>query len=227
MAWLRFRDIYSDDMGVIVESLPPVSAPKLVYETITVPGRDGDMLLTDDAYAPISYTVTLGVKDFTRHDDISAWLFGIGDLVLSSDPSRKYRARIVEGLSYEKVSRRFSRFNAVFTLQPFKYEAEPITLVLNTSGTVFNPGTRWSEPIIKVFGAGTFTIGGYSMTVSATAGEDSVTINSEIQECYYDLSTPRNNKVSGNFPRLMPGEVAVNIGTGISKVELTPQWRWY
>lgn len=227
MGWFKFRDIFSTDMGVIVETLPPVPAAQLVYETVTIPGRDGDLLLSDDAYRPIAYTMTLGVKDALMMEGISSWLFGSGDLILSSNPSRKYRARINDGIPYERVSRRFRRFQALFALQPFKYETDATILELTASGMIINPGTRWSEPIIKVYGAGTLTIGGYEMMVTATAGEDSVTINSEIQECYYNLSTLRNNKVTGEFPRLMPGEIDVMISAGITKVEVTPQWRWF
>ena len=65
-----------------------------------------------------------------------------------------------------------------------------------------------------------------TIEVSSTAGEDKVTINSDIEECYYG-SASRNSKVSGSFPKLLPGEITVTLGAGITKVDITGNWRWH
>ncbi len=226
MNWIKFKDGLSTDIGVIVEKLIPVPSPQLKSTAFEIPGKDGDFETSDDSYKPISYAVPLGISEKTAAAEIATWLRGSGELVLSSISNFKYYARVAN-IEYEWVSRRLRRAVANFILQPFKYERNPKPITLTASKTIYHPGTRFSLPTIKVYGAGTVTVGGYELTVAAAAGENFVIINSEIQECYYDLSTPRNDKVSGEFPRIDPGPCAVTLGSGITRVDIDGNWRWF
>lgn len=228
--WFGFKGVNSADMGIIVKEMPSIPRAERNAQRITIPGRDGHMTISHDSYASVDETITCVIQNPDRINEISNWLTGSGDLILSLEPDRRYRAECFSPFGYGRLSKLYREFPVTFTAQPFRYEATPDTVSLAASGTIINPGTRWSQPIIDVYGAGTLTIvdskNTYTLTITATGGESYVTINSEIEECYYG-STSRNNKVSGVFPKLQPGEITVTLGTGITHVNIIGNWRWY
>lgn len=224
--WFSWKGVNSIDMGIIVESMPPIPRAIRNIEVVTVPGRDGDMVMSDDSYAAVELPFVCGLKNTDMLRELPAWLIGTGDLILSLDSDKKYKARIADGFYFERIGRRFRRFELPFIAQPFAYEAQSEVVTLVSSGCVHNPGTRWSMPIITVYGSGQLTVGDTVLTITATSGESSVTINSEIEECYYDGQS-RNNKMSGDFPHLFPGMTDIVLGVGITKVEIQGNWRWY
>jgi len=227
--WIKFKGILSDDMGVIVQILPSIPRPERNATHIVIPGRDGHLTISDDTYASVEMPIMCAVKTLGRINEISDWLSGSGDLILSSEPDKRYKAEVFSPFGYDRLSRRIREFEVVFTAQPFRYEATPQTISLTQSGVIVNPGTRWSKPVIDVYGAGVLTVADskntYTLTVQATPGEDHVTIDSEIEECYYNTEL-RNNKVSGVFPKLQPGNITVTLGSGITRVDITGNWRW-
>ena len=95
-----------------------------------------------------------------------------------------------------------------------------------TEPTYFvNPGYFTSKPLIRVYGTGTFTVGDVVVTIAAHT-TPYIDIDSELQDCYYE-STNMNSYVSfsGNdFPVLKPGSNYVLMGSGITKLEVTPRW---
>ena len=90
---------------------------------------------------------------------------------------------------------------------------------------VENPTEFDAQPIIYVYGTGTFTINDIDITVNAC--EDCVTIDCELMDCYeWDIN--RNNDVTFStydFPVLVPGETRVEFGEGnIRAIQLVPRW---
>lgn len=92
------------------------------------------------------------------------------------------------------------------------------------SDSMSNPTAFPSQPIVRVYGNGSFTMDGITVTVTnATSYTD---IDCEAMDCY-EGSTNRNNDVSFStydFPKLQPGDNAVNIVSGITAVQITPRW---
>ena len=89
---------------------------------------------------------------------------------------------------------------------------------------IYNPTLFSSNPLIRVTGAGTVSIGSDVITVGS--GYSYVDIDSEIQNCY--CGTQNANAVvsfaSGEFPKLEPGLSGVSYSSGISSVQITPRW---
>ncbi len=228
--WFSFNGTNSADMGVIVKEMPVIPRAERRAERIAIPGRDGHVTRGDDTYAPVDIVITCVIETTDKINEISDWLRGSGDLVLSLEPDKAYKAEAFAPFGYGRLAKTWREFPVTFTAQPFRYEAEPETISLTASGTIYNPGTRFSLPVIDVYGSGVLTIqdgeNTYEITVTATSGEDYVTINSEMQECYYG-SAWRNSNVSGTFPKLQPGEITVTLGTGITRADITGNWRWY
>lgn len=92
-----------------------------------------------------------------------------------------------------------------------------------------NPTLFASNPLIKVTGIGTLTVGDTSIVITGTASQV-VYIDCESKEIYKingGVITPAGSLVSfstPDFPQLKPGINKVVKGTGITDVEITPRW---
>jgi len=223
--WIEFKGINSEELGIVVENLPIAPNPIRNVTPIIIPGMDGSLVQTDDTYPDMEYAVLCRALPSAPFRLINDWLCGSGDLITSREPDKKYRARFNARQSDNDLYI-FLRTTLSFMVYPFMFDAETETITLTSSGTIYNTGTRFSFPIITVYGAGTLTIGDYELTISATAGEAYVIINSEIQECYYTSALNRGNKVTGEFPQIDPGECAVTLGAGITRVDIQGNWRY-
>lgn len=222
--WFEFKGINSNDFNTSIDRMDIMPRAERREESVSVPGRDGDFTVSDDTYNTIPYTITCrwGLDITLR--DINTWLNGNGDLIRSIEADKKYKAR-VSGILNQEFFSGYWRADVLFIVQPFIYEVEPETVTFEMSGMINNPGTRFSLPIIKAYGAGTLMIGDTELVISSTPGEDYVVINSEIEEAYYGTNN-RGNKVSGKFPRLEPGLTEITLD-GLTKVEIQGNWRWY
>lgn len=92
------------------------------------------------------------------------------------------------------------------------------------STRIYNPTLFESNPLIRVTGSGTLTLGDEVITVGS--GYSYVDIDSEIQNCYCGLQNA-NSVVSfgsGKFPTLKPGITGISHSSGITSVQITPRW---
>ena len=86
-----------------------------------------------------------------------------------------------------------------------------------------------SNPLIKVTGLGTLTVGSESIVITGTAGQV-IYIDCESKEIYKingGVKTSAGSLVTfstSDFPQLEPGTNKVVAGTGITAVEITPRW---
>ena len=86
----------------------------------------------------------------------------------------------------------------------------------------YNPTPFESKPLIKVTGTGTLTVNGVQIAISATP----TTIDCELMEAY-NGTTSRNSDIvltPNKFPVLKPGNNTITLGSGITKLEITPRW---
>ena len=88
---------------------------------------------------------------------------------------------------------------------------------------IYNPTLFASNPIIRVTGAGTLTVG--SDVIAIRSGYNYVDINSEIQDCYCGVQNANSVVTfqSGKYPQLKPGVSGIS-GTGFSSIQITPNW---
>jgi phage-related protein len=98
-------------------------------------------------------------------------------------------------------------------------------LTLTSSGTVVNPGTVYALPRIKVYGTGsrTLTINGRPIILNLLSGN--LTLDSELKECSFG-DAAQNNRMTGEFPVFDVGPNTITLGSGITKVEIEPRWRY-
>mgnify|MGYP003222896006 CR=1 FL=1 len=77
----------------------------------------------------------------------------------------------------------------------------------------------------KPFGSGSITLM-VGMTIVELEGiTGSITLDSRLQEAYSGV-TSLNSAMSGDFPKLLPGNNAVSWTGNVTKVDIQPNWRY-
>lgn len=223
-AYFVFQDIKSKDLSIVVNTLPPVQLAEEQGSVIKVPGRDGYLFQSDGSYAPVLKEIQITLKDLAVLPQIKTWLKGEANLSLSSEPGVFYKARVTGQIDFEKLLI-FKTATIKFLCQPFGYLEEGLTQVtLTMGGTLNNPGTHTSLPVITIYGTGTITLTLNSDNVILTNLTDYMTVNSELFEAYRDMVN-RNNDMQGEFPVLLPGENVISWTGSVTKLEIIPNWR--
>jgi len=221
-----YKNISSKDMWLLVNELPPIIKAPRDMNKIIIPGRDG--FLTEDfgTYGSIVKSCKCTILDIAMADQILAWLDGSGDVVFSNQDDRKYEASIINQIPFERILEQWHKFIVIFDCQPFAYALENDLLTFITSpSTFYNLGTTASKPIIKVYGDGEIDLVLNSKTINLTNVDDYVTIDSKIMDAYRD-TTLKNSEMTGDFPELIVGENVISWTGTVTKVEVTPNWRW-
>lgn len=107
--------------GLIIQSLPPISKPKMRTSIETIDGRDGDMV-TRLGYAAYDKEVSIGLHGDFDIDDAIAFFDSEGEVVFGNEPDKYYRYSILEQIDFERLIR-FRTAKVKMHVQPFKYDA--------------------------------------------------------------------------------------------------------
>jgi len=229
------KDSYRD-YGILVEKRPNVPSPKRRVSYINIPGRNSSLRYDEETYEDITLSVECAVigNIQSRIDDIKAWLIGSGesDLIFSYQSEKKYIAQVVNSIDFEIVLKLSSRFVIIFNCRPFKYsEANDVIDITSGLGTsVSNQGTVISRPLLKAYctGDGSFVINGREVALT-DIDKPYVVIDSELEEAYFVVDgvlSNANNNMAGEFPFLDVGNNIVTFTGGVTRLEITPNWRW-
>lgn len=219
-------------MGMTVTKLTDMVKPAKGVKQIKIPGRNGVLHDDEGTYENYTYDIECAIVNSRRnasYGNIINWLDGSGELIVSAEPDKVYRAAIINQFSISGVTKGFSNFLVQFDVYPLKYSINSFDdfLTLTTSPTtIYNKGTYYSEPIITVYGTGaaTLIINGINYTLSDIDGY--VTINSEIQEVYKDSTNKNNTFIADDFPRFEVGKNEISFTGSVTKIEINPQWRY-
>lgn len=234
LPYFIWKNIRSDAMGVVVNEYPPITRPKEQVKSLTIPGRSGTLTITESdllTYEPYLRTLDCTAKPDADIEAICAWLTGSGQAIFGNEPNRGYDARIINQIDFSIImrGRRHRSFSVPFYCQPLKglYPAAP-DITITASGTkLVNPGTAAAYPTIKVYGSGdiTLVLGGGAVTLEDIS--TGILLDWELQDgMSLDKGTLLNYKVTGD-PQFIPvGSSAVTWIGSVSKVVITPNWRY-
>jgi len=219
------KDSY-EDFGVIINVKPPSVVPENNIDEYELPGKDGN--LTIDYKTRKSYILPLEctIMDESRIEEVKAWLMNTSsDLIFSWDSDYKYKARIINKIDISQSLKTFGEFPLMFKVQPYKLSIGEELITLENAGTIYNGTGNTSLPIIKVFGSGDVSVTINSQTVNLTNIVDYVTMDSDLVDCYKNTLL-KNNDMSGEFLNLEGGNNFISWTGTITKLEVTPNWRW-
>lgn len=210
------------------------NAPERVIDMISIPGRNGQLAIDMGRYDNISVTYPAFLWADTQTEmrqkigSIRAMLTsktGYRRLEDTYHPNEYRMAIYKSGLESEPVCyNRAVMFDLTFDCKPQRFlkSGENQVTVAN-NGTITNPTLFESLPIIETQGAGTLTINNSTITITNTG---KTILDSEMMEAYMEENgaiIPKNDSVSGEFPKLQSGANTVS-RTGITSVKITPRW---
>lgn len=219
------------DLYVFQQGEQPVPAQE--YERLTIPGRNGQLLMRQKRYPDVEITYT-GIAVWNYRDTAKAYLNrllalnGYQRLEYSGDGETFFKAYIESNVEPE-ITRNgdTGKFKMTFTRKAERYlYAGERTLQFSESGSINNPTMFDSRPLLRVYGAGDLYIGNDTITI--TQADQYTDIDCDIMEAYKDSAAyPKNQYVelSGiDYPTLKPGNTNISWGTGITGVDIIPRW---
>lgn len=106
--------------GLLICDLPPITKPKLKVKETTIDGRDGS-IFEELGYQSYDKDVTIGLRGNYDIDRVIKYFTGEGEVIFSNEPTKVYKAKIVEKIDYKSLLR-FRRATISFRVQPFKYK---------------------------------------------------------------------------------------------------------
>lgn len=230
--YFTFGQYDSRDFGIYISESGTYNSPKRVYNTYTVPGRNGDLIGKSDRLENVS--LTYPAFSYANFDHNIA---ALRSALLSTDGYARlwdsyhpdeFRMGCFTGPLTVKARDQLDagKYDLKFDCKPqrFLISGETVKTFASSSGTITNPTLFESRPLIRVTGYGTLTIGSDVITIAQAYAY--VDIDSEIQDCYHGTDNA-NRQVAlqqNDFPVLKPGSTNISISGNITKVEITPRW---
>lgn len=196
MGTFTFNGVSSTTHGLRVTSDYVINSTGNDVETVAVPGRDGDLLISRNRLKSVTIelpcTVLSNRKLTDAGSEISNWLNvdGYKDFTLSWDPDFIYRSAFIETFEIASLMRQFGKVKLNFLTYPVKfYKQGRTTQTLSNGATVNGIGNVNAKPIITLVGSGdcTLTINGRKTKLRAV--QNTITLDMQANQVY-----------SGNLP---------------------------
>ena len=215
--------------GLLISELPPITKPRMRTKETVIDGVDGS-IIEELGYESYDKPIVIGLKIGADIDEITEYFTGNGEVIFSNEPNKYYRATIINGIDYARLSR-YRVAQVMFRVQPFKYENDEVEIYNSGEAkelTVINVGNYLSKPIITVKGTGTVVLsvnGKWVCDYTFPEGEDMVIIDSEIEDAYLE-DYLKNRNMLGNFPIFPKGTNTISWSGTVERISVKRYSRW-
>lgn len=222
----------SRTFGVYISGSGTFDSPARALDMIQVPGRNGDLIgpSTRLQNGTLTYPASFIFQNFDAN------LAAFRAFLLASATYR----RIVD--TYHPDEYRLGVFKGPLTVTPIKtlhagqfdlsFDVMPQRFLISGDDAVEFTGSRLltnptlypSKPLIRIYGAG--AIGVNDTTITISQADEYTDIDCELGMAYKG-AVSKNAYVTLNrvdFPVLRAGSNTIALGTGVTKVEITPRW---
>lgn len=228
----------SESFYLTVEKLPVIIAPGKKYSTISVPGRNGELHVEENAFRNYVQPYECwfhapNVKAPEAAHAIKEWLLGSRGVQIlrdSYDPDHFRKAVYLGPMDMERLLNEYGRCTIQFSCSPqsFLCVGEQKS-IFTTAGTLRNPTPFTALPLITVYGsgAGVLNVGKQQVEIKELA--DVLTLDCESMNAYRksgdDGAQNKNNTISAPvFPELTAGENNISWTGGVERIEIIPRW---
>lgn len=224
----------SSDYGMVVAEAPAYERPKRKETIFTVPGRNGTILFQEDAWEDVtrSYKVWLAEEQndslVEKVDALEAWLNsqnGYTRLEDNFEPDVYRLAYYSGGDEFSNNMTQYGEANLNFTCRPERFLKSGETAIAVTNGsTLTNPTKYASKPLIHIEADTeivSITINGKTITAEVA---DYINIDCDRMDAYRLVAENRNNKISGTFLTIPPGENVITVTGTASLITITPNF---
>ena len=232
---LTWNGTASDTLGVFISGTGVWDAPELDVTAYEIPGRNGDLLIPNNRYKNIEITYPCFTPDSfsTRAQSIKNWLRSSNTYQKLTDTydTTHYREAIPTGLlTFEPVgSNRGANFQIVFNAKPQRFLNTGDTFYILTTGDVKDNPTQYNAlPLFYCAGftssatlSVTNSLGTFTLTATSARSYGTY-IDCSTQNVYYS-ATNLNDKFTGTFPVLAPGNNTFTF-SGFTSLQFKGRW---
>lgn len=206
--------------GLLIQSLPPISKPKIRTSTEEIDGRDGD-IVTTLGYGAYDKTFSIGLKGDYNVDDVIEYFNTSGKITFSNELDKYYKFATYNKIDFNRLVR-FKTANVTVHVQPFKYSLDepPIT---DTSGaydtylSVRNTGNIYSKPKLIINGSNTINVylgNTQIFNINLSAAGETIIIDAESMNATDEAGNYLNRQVTGDYDNF-------RLATGINELKIT------
>lgn len=232
MHWLNYDKKNSNDFGVFLTNSGIYDKPSRKYETVSVPGKNGDLIIEYDKYDNVDVKYPCVIYDnFSRnYEAFTGYILSKKGYLRLEDTFEPERFRLanVKDITSVKVTSEgdAGSFVLIFDSKPQRYyKSGERSISLNEgSHVIWNPTNFDAKPLIRVKGNGELKIGSNTITVDENP-LDYIDIDCDIMDCFSGATNANKYVLFSNYdsPVIHEGGVGIVVGTGLS-VSLTPRW---
>lgn len=226
----RFNGENSKSYGIYVSGSGTFNSPELDAVSYEVPGRNGDIVISNNRYKNITVTYPAFIRHAFKYnaERARAWLLQPQKYCRLEDDYDidHFRLALFSGpLDFDmRFLNRSGDTSISFNCKPQRYlKIGETAATFTAAGALVNPTLFEAKPLITVYGTGdgTLTIGDTTVTLEGIS--EFVTLDCDVQDAYKNL-TNMNSIMTGEFPQLPTGSVGVSFTDDITKVEIVPRW---
>lgn len=238
MGVIYYNGKSSEEFGIVVETTPNYEIPERDYEILSIPGRNGDVVIDKGNYKNVERSYNIAIVAEEGSFPFSAfkmanWLhsgFGYCRLEDSYNPEIFMMATLQSSIDIVNLLEQAGRATITFNRKPqrfLKVGEIPIVIESHHAGgyDICNPTMFESKPLIIITGSGNgyVNIGNHRINLNNAGNE--LYIDCEIEEAYYnDVNMNSYVNYTNYFPKLSTGVTNVSFGGGIGTVTIIPRW---
>lgn len=212
----------------VVTDFGEVEAAKPHAESVDVYGLNGSYRVLDGSYESYERTISFYVPKLVDISTIVDKFQPKENVIEFSYQLGSYFYADFSGATYNRNGMHAWKIDVKLIMQPFRYQKSVDPVVLTASGTVNNPGTVYSEPLIEVEGDGdvSLTIGRKTMYLTIKT-KATIDCRQGKQNIYNATGAVQNTlRKRGGFLEIPTGKVGVSFTGTVRKITIRPNWRY-
>lgn len=222
--------------GLVIQSLAPITKPKMRTSVEEIEGRDGD-IVTTLGYAAYDKAITIGLKGDYNVDDVIEYFNTSGKVTFSNELDKYYNFAIYDTIDFNRLIR-FKTANINLHVQPFKYllDEPPIRWVNEgeqtiATITVRNMGNIYSRPKLTITGSNTITVyiaNTQIFSIDLSAAGETIIIDAAGMNATDINGNYLNRQVTGDYNNFMldVGLNELRVTGAVESVVLNKYNRW-
>lgn len=237
----------SRDFGILIRTKNTYDAPQRDLNFISVPGRDGDLIIDNGKHpnVNINYGImlvapTLNSLEKNPNLNLAAASrtlkqmlyssFNYYELTDSYDPDYFRLACFSGDLSWETKNTNVAYSEIKFSCKPYRYRKDgKLTHTATSSLSIFNPENMVSLPRITVEGDGNLKVSVNNQIFTVNDVTNYVIIDSDMMNVYNPTQPSTNyntNAQFSTFPKLKIGSNVISAASNnVTGINVIPRWR--
>ena len=212
----------------VVTDFGEIEAAKPHTESVDVYGLNGSYRVLDGSYESYERTISFYVPKLVDISTIVDKFQPKENVIEFSYQLGSYFYADFSGATYNRNGMHAWKIDVKLVMYPFRYQKNMDPVILTASGTIINPGTIYSEPIIEIEGDGdvSLTIGRKTMYL-AIKTKATIDCRQGKQNIYNATGAVQNTlRKRGGFLEIPTGKVGISFTGNVRKITIRPNWRY-